>query len=51
MEIVLQVIKVVVSSLQSEGIPACIIGEIALNYYDVPRVVHVSVHRHLYGLS
>jgi hypothetical protein len=25
------------------GIPACLVGEMALNYYNVPRVLHVSV--------
>ncbi|RWQ97930.1 hypothetical protein C8Q69DRAFT_457207 [Paecilomyces variotii] len=34
------IIKTVLSSLQDGSIPACIIGEIALNYYNVPRVVH-----------
>ena len=28
--------------LNAHGIPGCIIGEIALNYYNVPRVVHVG---------
>ena len=28
--------------LDAHGISACIIGELALNYYNVPRVVHVS---------
>ncbi|KAG2001443.1 hypothetical protein GB937_010177, partial [Aspergillus fischeri] len=28
------------SNLRSEGILACVIGEIALNYYNVPQVVH-----------
>ena len=27
--------------LSAHDIPGCIIGEIALNYYNVPRVVHV----------
>jgi hypothetical protein len=40
--LVLQVIKAVLSSLQRKGIPACVIGEIALNYFNVPRVVHVE---------
>ena len=43
----LEIIKAVLSSLQREGIPACVIGEIALNYYNVPRVVHVSDFYHL----
>lgn len=28
--------------LNTHGIAACIIGELALNYYNVPRVVHVG---------
>lgn len=30
-----------ISSLQTESIPVCIVGEIALNYYNVPHIVHV----------
>ena len=30
---------------------ACLIGEIALNYYNVPRVVHVSTTYYSLALS
>ncbi|TVY92921.1 hypothetical protein LAWI1_G004653 [Lachnellula willkommii] len=33
-------LKVALRILEYGGIPACIIGEIALNYYNVPRVLH-----------
>lgn len=36
------VIETVLSKLLSEDILACLVGEIALNYYNVPRVMHVS---------
>ncbi|PKX98150.1 uncharacterized protein P174DRAFT_499862 [Aspergillus novofumigatus IBT 16806] len=39
MEVALAIERVL-TNLRSEGIPACVIGEIALNYYNVPRVVH-----------
>lgn len=35
-------IKVALRLLAHAGIPTCITGEIALNYYNVPRAVHVS---------
>ncbi|OJJ95466.1 hypothetical protein ASPACDRAFT_47821 [Aspergillus aculeatus ATCC 16872] len=40
MEKVTRTIKNVLTHLQDENIPAAVIGEIALNYYNVPRVVH-----------
>lgn len=30
-------------TIRKGNIPVCVIGEIALNYYNVPRVVHVSL--------
>lgn len=41
MEIAL-VLRSTLSAIQQGNIPVCVIGEIALNYYNVPRVVHVS---------
>ncbi|KAJ5164776.1 uncharacterized protein N7500_006606 [Penicillium coprophilum] len=35
-----QVLVSVISILQDAKIPVCVIGELALNYYNVPRVVH-----------
>ena len=35
-------IKIVLYILKHANIPACIVGELALLYYNVPRVVHVS---------
>jgi hypothetical protein len=35
-------LKVALRILEHGGIPACLVGEIALNYYNVPRVLHVS---------
>lgn len=32
----------IVNALKSKSIPVCIIGELALNYYNVPWVIHVS---------
>lgn len=33
---------IIVHALQALSIPVCIIGELALNYYNVPWVIHVS---------
>ncbi|KAL4918675.1 hypothetical protein BDW62DRAFT_210294 [Aspergillus aurantiobrunneus] len=33
-------IKQILFALRERDIPVCVIGEIALNYYNVPRVVH-----------
>lgn len=41
---IINLIKPILSTLKERDIPACVIGEIALNYYNVPRVVHVSLH-------
>ena len=38
-------LKVSLRILEHAGILACLVGEIALNYYNVPRVLHVSIHR------
>lgn len=35
-------IRDVLVLLQDADIPVCIVGEFALNYYNVPRVVHVG---------
>jgi hypothetical protein len=32
----------VVEQLALDNIPSLVVGELALNYYNVPRVVHVS---------
>lgn len=40
----MNLIKPILFALKERDIPACVIGEIALNYYNVPRVVHVSLH-------
>ncbi|KZF23720.1 hypothetical protein L228DRAFT_122819 [Xylona heveae TC161] len=37
---ILQIIKTTLAALKNADIPACLVGEIALNYYNVPRVVH-----------
>jgi hypothetical protein len=34
-------LKVIVQILRHGGITACFVGEVVLNYYNVPRVVHV----------
>jgi hypothetical protein len=39
---VMQIVKLALSTLKAANISACLIGEITLNYYNVPRVVHVS---------
>jgi hypothetical protein len=31
----------VVEQLTLNNIPSCVVGELTLNYYNVPRVVHV----------
>lgn len=36
-----EVLISVLSILYDKKIPVCVIGELALNYYNVPRVVHV----------
>ena len=36
-------IKAAVLILKHHGVPVCIVGELALNYYNVPRVCHVSL--------
>jgi hypothetical protein len=36
-------IKVALRILDHAGIPTCLVGVVALNYYNVPRVLHVSV--------
>lgn len=35
---IINLIKPILLALEERGIPACVIGEIALNYYNVPRV-------------
>jgi hypothetical protein len=35
-------LKVAIRILEHGGIPTCLVGEIVLNYYNVPRVLHVS---------
>lgn len=35
-------IQLVLDVLSRAKISVCIVGEIALNYYNVPRVIHVS---------
>lgn len=37
-------IQLLVRKLQEAHIAVCIIGEIALNYYNVPRMIHVCHH-------
>ena len=39
---VIELIDVVFHLLNAHDIPGCIIGELALNYYNVPRELHVS---------
>lgn len=41
----------VLDLLQDQAIPACVVGVLALNYYNVPRVVHVSALLPLCTLS
>lgn len=36
-------IKAVLRILKHNSIPACLVGELALNYYNVPDVVHVTL--------
>ncbi|KAG6001468.1 hypothetical protein E4U21_004300 [Claviceps maximensis] len=33
-------LKVAAAILRHHGVPMCIVGEVALNYYNVPRVIH-----------
>ena len=35
-------IRLLLGLLREAGIPVCIVGELALNYYNAPRVVHVG---------
>ena len=42
---IINLIKPILLALEERDIPVCVIGEFALNYYNVPRVVHVSLHR------
>lgn len=35
-------IKVAAMILKHHGVEMCIVGELALNYYNVPRVCHVG---------
>ena len=37
-----QIIAEVLQLFREIDIPVCLVGEIALNYYNVPRVVNVS---------
>ncbi|KIX01179.1 uncharacterized protein Z518_08904 [Rhinocladiella mackenziei CBS 650.93] len=37
---IINLLKPILSAFKERDIPACVIGEIALNYYNVPRVVH-----------
>ncbi|KAL2817970.1 hypothetical protein BDW59DRAFT_152297 [Aspergillus cavernicola] len=37
---IINLIKPILFALEERDIPACVVGEIALNYYNVPRVVH-----------
>lgn len=39
-----ELLKELVNLLQGENVLCCLVGEIALNYYNVPRVIHVSQH-------
>ncbi len=34
-------IRVLLALLLEAHIPVCIVGELALNYYNAPRIVHV----------
>lgn len=38
-------IKIALHILEHAGICTCLVGEIALNYYNVPRVLHVRINR------
>ena len=35
------IIQAILAVLKDKDIPVCVVGEIALNYYNVPRIVHV----------
>ena len=35
----------VVGLLSAHRIPSCVVGELALNYFNVPRVVHVRFQK------
>ncbi|KAF2459394.1 hypothetical protein BDY21DRAFT_408775 [Lineolata rhizophorae] len=39
-EMVAPVVRLVQETLARGGVAACVVGELALNYYNVPRVVH-----------
>ena len=44
---VLNPVKPLLFSLNEADIPVSVVGEIVLNYYNVPRVVHVRFRHHL----
>jgi len=35
-------LKAALRILEHAGIPTCLVGELALNYYNVPRVLHAK---------
>lgn len=37
-------IHVLIQVLSEEAIQYCLVGELGLNYYNVPRIVHVRCH-------
>jgi hypothetical protein len=37
-----EILKKICDLLKTESIDCCFVGELALNYYNVPRVIHVS---------
>lgn len=38
-----EILKTICDLLKTEGIDCCFVGELVLNYYNVPRVIYVSV--------
>ena len=37
-----EIILTVLELLRQNEVPVCVVGEFALNYYNVPRVINVS---------
>lgn len=40
-----ELIKSILQPIRKQSIPICLVGEIALNYYNVPRVLHVGLQK------
>ena len=43
----IHVISIALQALKYADILACLVREIALNYYNVPQIIHVSILQHI----